>query len=91
MILVAYCLHLATRIYAQPSTPQSAEKIRVACIGDSITEVIILATDIAIERAHPLMNWAPLATNVFDTNGVFQVANTIFPGNPQQFYRIQLQ
>ena len=37
-----------------------------------------------------LINWTPLFTNTFDTNGVFQATNTISPGNPQQFYRIQL-
>jgi autotransporter-associated beta strand protein len=39
----------------------------------------------------PLINWTPLATNTFDTNGVFNVTNVISSGSPQQFYRIQLQ
>jgi autotransporter-associated beta strand protein len=49
--------------------------------------VVLTSTNIAI----PLANWTSLATNTFDTNGVFHVTNVISSGNPQQFYRIQLQ
>jgi autotransporter-associated beta strand protein len=41
--------------------------------------------------AAPLTGWTALATNTFDVNGVFHVTNTILPGTPQKFYRIQLQ
>jgi hypothetical protein len=34
--------------------------------------------------------WTALMTNSFDASGAFQVTNTIFPSNLQQFYRIQL-
>jgi len=34
--------------------------------------------------------WVLLATNVFDTTGKFAFTNGIAPGNPQQYYRLQL-
>jgi len=48
--------------------------------------VVLTSTNVAT----PLVNWVPLATNTFDTNGGFHVTNTIGPGNPQQFYRLHL-
>jgi autotransporter-associated beta strand protein len=49
--------------------------------------VVLSSTNLAI----PLTSWTPLATNVFDANGVLRATNTISPGNLQQFNRIQLQ
>jgi hypothetical protein len=37
----------------------------------------------------PLSQWTSLATNVFSTNGSFDVTNTINSGAPQQFFIIQ--
>ena len=39
--------------------------------------------------ATPFTNWMTLLTNTFDATGSFSVTNLIFPGSPQQFYRIQ--
>jgi hypothetical protein len=49
--------------------------------------VVLVSTNVAT----PLTSWTPLVTNAFDANGAFHVTNIISPGNPQQFYRIQLQ
>jgi len=49
--------------------------------------VVLASTNLAAT----LINWTVLFTNTFDANGIFHVTNTISPGNPQQFYRIQLQ
>ncbi len=38
----------------------------------------------------PLADWAVLATNTFDANGVFRFTNAIIPGATQRFYCIQL-
>lgn len=38
-----------------------------------------------------LGNWKLLTTNTFDMNGAFSVTNTLAPGSPQEFYRLQLQ
>ena len=38
-----------------------------------------------------LSSWTPVATNTFGANGVFSVTNSLAPGAPQQFYRLQLQ
>ena len=35
--------------------------------------------------------WIPLATNQFDASGNFNMTNTLDPGMPQSFYRLQLQ
>src|SRR5882724_6641594 len=49
--------------------------------------VVLASTNLAT----PSINWTALFTNTFGTNGVFRATNAISPGNPQQFYRIQLQ
>jgi len=49
--------------------------------------VVLTSTNVTA----PLTGWTALATNIFDANGGFHATNTISPGNPQQFYRIQLQ
>ena len=38
-----------------------------------------------------LGSWTSEATNTFDGNGAFSVTNTMPPGTPQKFYRLQLQ
>jgi hypothetical protein len=38
-----------------------------------------------------LGNWAMEATNAFDATGSFSITNTVAPGAPQKFYRLQLQ
>lgn len=35
--------------------------------------------------------WTLETTNIFDTNGTFSITNTVTPGAPQQFYRLQLR
>ena len=49
--------------------------------------VVLTSTNLAA----PLINWVALFTNSFDANGAFNFTNSISSGNPQQFYRIQLQ
>lgn len=36
-------------------------------------------------------NWTVETTNAFDANGVFSTTNSVTPGAPQKFYRLQLQ
>jgi len=38
----------------------------------------------------PMFSWNRLATNQFDTNGMFNLTNLIDPLKPQLFYRLQL-
>jgi autotransporter-associated beta strand protein len=40
--------------------------------------------------AAPLSNWSPLATNLFDAGGNFNFTNPPDPGEPQQFFIIEL-
>jgi len=49
--------------------------------------VVLASTNVST----PLINWVALGTNAFDTNGVFNVTNTVVPGTPQLFYRLQLR
>jgi fibronectin-binding autotransporter adhesin len=49
--------------------------------------VVLASTNLASS----LINWIALFTNSFDANGAFHFTNSISSGNPQQFYRIQLQ
>jgi len=39
----------------------------------------------------PLANWTPIATNSFGPAGSFSFTNAITPGQPQNFYRLQVQ
>jgi hypothetical protein len=36
-------------------------------------------------------NWTLESSNTFDANGAFSITNTVAPGAPQEFYRMQLQ
>jgi hypothetical protein len=38
-----------------------------------------------------LGNWTLQNTNTFNTNGTFSITNTVTPGSPRTFYRLQLQ
>lgn len=38
----------------------------------------------------PVASWPRIATNTFNGSGNFAFTNAITPGNPQQFYRLQL-
>jgi hypothetical protein len=37
-----------------------------------------------------LSNWAPIATNLFDASGNFNVTNAIDPNTPQRFFLIRV-
>jgi autotransporter-associated beta strand protein len=44
----------------------------------------------SIDVTLPLASWEFVATNTFDALGNFSFTNTVDPGDPQRFYRIQL-
>ena len=48
---------------------------------------ILTSTDLET----PTPNWVPVATNMFDLNGNFNVTQGIDPGTPKRFFLIQLQ
>jgi fibronectin-binding autotransporter adhesin len=45
----------------------------------------------ATEIATPLSNWVPVATNMFDASGNFNVMQGVDPGTPKRFFLIQVQ
>jgi len=45
-----------------------------------------LSTNLAL----PINNWTRLATNLFDANGKFLLANPLGSAIPSQFYLLQL-
>ena len=47
---------------------------------------VLESTNLAL----PLPDWTRLLTNVFDENGGFSFTNAIDPGEPRQFFRLQL-
>ncbi|HEV2331379.1 MAG TPA: RICIN domain-containing protein [Verrucomicrobiae bacterium] len=47
---------------------------------------VLASTNLAL----PLNQWVPILTNNFDSNGDFNVTNTINPNVPQNFYLIQI-
>jgi len=47
---------------------------------------ILSSTNLAV----PLIQWAPVLTNEFDSNGSFTVTNIINPNTPQNFYILQV-
>jgi hypothetical protein len=48
---------------------------------------VLASTDVGL----PLNLWTPVATNTFDSAGLFSITNLIDPDEPQTFYRLQLQ
>jgi autotransporter-associated beta strand protein/parallel beta-helix repeat protein len=48
---------------------------------------ILTSTNVAL----PLNQWVPVLTNNFDSNGDFNITNTINPNVPQNFYILQVQ
>jgi len=40
--------------------------------------------------ATPLSNWVPVLTNLFDASGDFDFTNAPVPGQPQEFYMLEL-
>jgi autotransporter-associated beta strand protein len=47
---------------------------------------VLSATNVTL----PVASWPRIATNNFNGSGNFAFTNAIVPGNPQQFYRLQL-
>jgi len=45
---------------------------------------LLVSTNLAAGR------WTPVATNQFDASGDFTLTNTINPGSPAAFYKLQL-
>jgi hypothetical protein len=48
--------------------------------------VLLTSTNVAL----PLNQWIPGTTNYFDATGAFQITNSIAPGTPAQFFRLQV-
>jgi hypothetical protein len=40
--------------------------------------------------AAPLSNWVPVFTNLFDASGNFDFTNPASPGQPREFYLLEL-
>ncbi|HEX3102164.1 MAG TPA: hypothetical protein VHQ01_10245, partial [Pyrinomonadaceae bacterium] len=49
--------------------------------------LLLATTNVAL----PLTNWTVLSTNIFDSNGNFNLTNPISPSTSQLFYLLQLQ
>ena len=47
---------------------------------------VVTTTDVAL----PLLQWLPVATNVFDASGNFTFTNGITPANQLQFFRLRV-
>jgi autotransporter-associated beta strand protein len=80
---------------AVPSNPPSIGNIHVSGSSVSIsgsggtagaTYYVLSSTNVAL----PPASWTPVATNQFDNAGNFTFSQTIDPGTPARFYRIQL-
>ena len=48
---------------------------------------LLTSTNLAL----PVTNWTCLSTNYFDTNGAVSITNLVLPGEPQRYFRLQLQ
>ena len=80
--------------YFLPAAPQI---VSVSASGNALilsahyslasTFCLLSSTDLSL----PLINWARLSTNQFDTSGNCILTNTISPGSSQQYYRLLLE
>ena len=57
--------------------------------GGSLDAPVALLTSTNV--ALPMTNWVHWNTNIFDSLGYVSFTNAISPGEPQRFYRLQLQ
>ena len=56
--------------------------------GPTTGNYVVLGTNVITA---PVSNWTRISTNPFNLDGTFAVTNSVLPGQPVQYYRIQLQ